>query len=463
MSFSASSIFGQITGKRATLILGDDLETPNTAETETKRTQLRDRMGELGGAIIKPGGDIYLLGTPQHEQTVYKEYAEEKGYEIRIYPILYPIISEDPKKDELQKYGPRLAPVLAKALEENPLLAGTSTEPSRFNALDIEQRQLEWGTLEFERQFKMWMDAGLGQDNVLKLRDLIVMDISPPQPGQKESVHLPAELQWTNNPPQKIEGILVDSLTGDSALFGPLKQDIWIPAEEVICVVDPSGDGDDETDWKIMGGLSSRVFLLDQGSSQDGHSDHVLTEIAQMCKKWGATTAEVESNFGQGMFSTLLQTKLDEEDCICEAVDVRVGKTQKERRIVETLEPVMTGHRLVVNTEVFRNDWRINYPHVEEAKRRFFRLTYQLTRMSKQRGALKWDDRVDNLSAGVGHFVERLLKTLDDAKNASKDKAIRLEAEKIVEARKKAGLPTIGFAEDLNKRPFGKGIGQRKR
>jgi hypothetical protein len=89
-SFASESIFGQITGRRASLILGDDLETPNTSETEGKRAQLRPHE-RAGRGDHQAGGDIYLLGTAQTEQTVYKEYHEEKGYELRIWPIVYPI------------------------------------------------------------------------------------------------------------------------------------------------------------------------------------------------------------------------------------------------------------------------------------------------------------------------------------------------------------------------------------
>jgi hypothetical protein len=99
-------------------------------------------MGELGGAIILPGGDIYLLGTAQTEQTVYKEYHEEKGYELRIWPIVYPIPSDDPKLDEVRKYGPCSSPPRSpQALAENPHLAGTSVEPTRFTEADILQRR----------------------------------------------------------------------------------------------------------------------------------------------------------------------------------------------------------------------------------------------------------------------------------------------------------------------------------
>lgn len=458
-SFASRSIFGQITGRRATLIIGDDLETPNTSATEGDRTKLRERVSELGGAIIKPGGDILLLGTAQHEQTIYKEYAEEKGYELRIYPILYPIPSEDPKKDERLKYGPRLAPMIATALEENPLLAGTSTEPTRFNERDIEQRKLAWGTIEFDRQFKMWLDADAGKGNPLKLRDLIVLDLSQPSKANP-TLLLPSKLIHSNLAQHRIPDLSLDSLSGDAYVYGPAEADVWVPAEETICFVDPSGVGKDETTWTILAGCASRAFLCHQGASTEGYEDETLKAIAQDCYNWGVQIVKVETNFGQGMFGKLLQPHLTLLGLQAQIEEVRVGKMSKEQRMVSVSTPVLTGHRLVVNTEVLRKDWTIDYPHVEAAKRRFYRLTYQLTRLTKNKGALAKDDRIDGLSSGLSHFEEQFQKTLDAAAQHGRERALEIEAEKIIEARRKAGLPLFG----LEKKPsnFGRGRGQRK-
>jgi hypothetical protein len=439
-SFSARGIFGQITGLRSTLIMGDDLETPNTSETDVKRTQLRHRMSELGGAIIKPGGDIILCGTAQNEQTIYKEYADEKGYELRIYPIVYP------KVDEVERrYGTRLAPSLQTALDDNPLLAGTSTEPNRFNERDIIKRKMEWGDTEFERQFKMWLDAGADRAYPLKLRDLIVFEFTPPNPSTGNKLILPAQIVWAPMRDHRLRDMEVDSLPGDGSLYAPLSMDIHLPADEVICQIDPSGEGQDETSWAILAGLSGRIYFAAQGSSKKGHTEEVMMQIAADCATWGVTTVKVESNFGQGMFSSLLMPHLKKAGCRAEVISERAGSAQKEKRIVGTLEPLITSHRLVVNAGVFRNDFRVDYKDVEEAKRRFYRLTYQLTRITKVKGALRHDDRVESLSAGCEHFSERLQKALDEEQGKSKDEAIQAEAEKMVEARLKMGLPVVGW------------------
>lgn len=463
LSFCAEGIFGQITGKRATIIQGDDLETPNTSETETKRAQLRLRTQELGGAIIKPGGDIFLLGTPQNEQTIYKEYAEEKGYELRIYPVKYPRPSEDPKKDELLKYGPRLAPLIANALTANPLLAGTSTEPARFTERDVIQRQVEYGLTEFERQFMLWMDAGAGRQHPLKLRDLTILDISPPNPTSGYKLMLPAEMIRSTLHEHRIRNLQVDSLPGDGYTFGPMKLDVLLPAEEVICWVDPSGDGKDETTWTILAGQAGRVFLLEQGASREGYTDSTLLAIAETCKKWGVQQVQVESNFGQGMFSSLLRPKLTKMDSHAEVIDKRIGKQRKELRIVTTLEPLVTGHRLVINRAVLDQDFSVDYPDVEEHKRRFYRLTFQFTRISKIKGAIKHDDRVDGLAGGCAHFVERMQATLNEAESRGREKALEMELEKVKDNLRAAGRPVLGEETPDPRNAFGRSTGHNPR
>jgi hypothetical protein len=450
-SFCSESIFGQITGRRASLIIGDDLETPNTSDTEGIRQELRKRMGEFG-AIILPGGDIYLLGTAQTENTIYKEYAEEKGYELRIYPIVYPIPDPDPKKDELLKYGHRLAPFVADPLKLNPELAGTSVEPSRFNEADIRARRLEWGGIEFDRQFKMFMDAGAGKGYPIKIRDLVVMEL--PVPSKATPLRLPSEIVFDRSPACKIEDIKVDALTGDSTLYSPLRTDIYLAPEEVICYVDPSGEGTDETTWTIGAGLLGRCFVLHQGASTEGHTKEVMQAIAKDCRTWGVQLVKVESNFGQGMFGELLQPHLKTAGSDAAVEDERQGKVQKEKRIVETIEPLASSNRLVIRAQLLRDDFEIDYPDVEAAKRRYFRLTYQLSRMTKQKGCVPFDDRADGLSGLSKHFIGVLLRQLENAKEQGTARALDNEIEKIIETRREQGLPLYGL--DTKASPFGR-------
>ena len=60
--------------------------------------------------------------------------------------------------------------------------------------------------------------------------------------------------------------------------------------------------------------------------------------------------------------------------------------TQKERRICDTLEPVMNSHRLVVSRDLFKRDLdsTAEYP-CDEEKRKDYQLFFQLISRSNVR------------------------------------------------------------------------------
>lgn len=437
-SFCAESLFGQITGRRATLIIPDDVEVPQTSDTEGNRTLLRARYSELGGAILLPGGRIKTLGTSQCEQSLYPELVTEKGYGIRMWPIRYP------HTDELPKYGTWLAPSIKNALEANPRLAGTSTEPTRFTEADIAEKELEFGRTEFQRQFLLWLDAGVTTENRLTLRDLMVLEWAPPQEGKP--LKLPPDVRWGPTPQLKVEdAVLVDALNGDH-LYHPSfvsRPEDWRPAEYVKMYVDPAGGGGDETTWSVQASLNALGFLCMQGASLDGYKDSVLEAIAADAKLWGVQYIKVESNFGQGMFGALLAPKLQSIGHPCSIEEDRKGVQSKELRIVSTIEPALTGHRLVWNLAVIRADFPVAYTSVEDTKRRFYRLTYQLTRITKTKGCLAHDDRVDGYASSVQELLELLKRQTDQARAEDKDARMAEEMQHIMDVRRAQGLPLL--------------------
>lgn len=70
-SVIAAGLTGNITGSRADIIICDDVEVPNTADTEQKRQDLRQRLDELE-FIITPKGLILYIGTPHTHPSIYK-------------------------------------------------------------------------------------------------------------------------------------------------------------------------------------------------------------------------------------------------------------------------------------------------------------------------------------------------------------------------------------------------------
>lgn len=437
-SFCAESIFGQVTGRRGDRILADDLEVPNTSETEGMRADLAKRNGELGAAVLKPGGRLIHLGTAQTEDTLYLKQ-EAAGSALRIYPILYPTT------EELPKYGNRLAPFIANALKANPELAGTSTEPTRFTETDIARRELLWGKTEFARQFRCHLDAGVGDSKPLKWRDVMVLPLEP-------KGKVPADLRWGPSPELEVPGIQIDGITGDSKVYRPahVGADSWDIPEGIHMSIDPSGEDKgqsdkDETTWSITAQRLGYVFLLHIGASLEGFSDATLSSIAADCLKFGVQSIRIEGNFGQGMFEELLRPKLIKLKAECVVETMNVGGQQKEKRIIGIMEPLVTGHRFVVNEAVLKSDFHIAYTSIDDAARRFYRFTYQFSRMTKTRGCMKHDDRIDGVASSAAKWIGVLKRLIEDAAKEARDLKMQEEADKIIEARRSQKLYLHGL------------------
>ena len=78
-SVKSLGLYGQLTGSRASIIIADDVETPNNSESQTQRDKLVERTKEFS-AILKPDDDgdgshnqIIYLGTPQTEDSIYNK------------------------------------------------------------------------------------------------------------------------------------------------------------------------------------------------------------------------------------------------------------------------------------------------------------------------------------------------------------------------------------------------------
>ena len=70
-SVICQGITGNITGMRSDLIICDEVEVPNTCNTQQKRINLRERLRELD-FILSPHGSMIYIGTPHTKDTIYK-------------------------------------------------------------------------------------------------------------------------------------------------------------------------------------------------------------------------------------------------------------------------------------------------------------------------------------------------------------------------------------------------------
>jgi hypothetical protein len=176
--------------------------------------------------------------------------------------------------------------------------------------------------------------------------------------------------------------------------------------------IDPSGRGKDELAYTVGGVLNSYIFLLDQDGLQGGYTEENLYALAKKAKEYKVNRIKIESNFGDGMFTALFLPILKKVGYQCEVEEVR-HNTQKERRIIDTLEPVMNQHRLVVDKKVIENDAESIKKYPLE-KQQQYSLFYQLTRITKDRGSLNHDDKLDCLAMMVADCLEMMSTDADE-------------------------------------------------
>ena len=81
---------------------------------------------------------------------------------------------------------------------------------------------------------------------------------------------------------------------------------------------------------------------------------------------------------------------------------------------IDALEPVLNQHRLVVDRSVIDWDYRSNKDSAPES-RLLYMLFYQMSRMCREKGAVKHDDRLDTLAQGVKYFTDALSISAHDA------------------------------------------------
>jgi hypothetical protein len=105
-SMLAAGITANITGMRADIIIADDVEVPNTADTADKREELRGRLHELS-FIQTPTARVIYVGTPHALDTIYQTDPDHpdaflKGFvELRL-----PVVDETGTYAWPEKFGP---------------------------------------------------------------------------------------------------------------------------------------------------------------------------------------------------------------------------------------------------------------------------------------------------------------------------------------------------------------------
>ena len=389
-SVKSVGITGQLTGSRADLMILDDIEVPGNSMTELMREKLLQLCTEAE-SILTPKDDsrIMYLGTPQTVFTVYRKLAE-RNYRPFVWPSRYP------RKDKLSQYEGLLAPQIQADLDSGALEWDCTDD--RFDNEDLIEREASMGRSNYMLQFQLDTSLSDAEKFPLKMSDLIVTSVNPTK--------APDNIVWCSDPSNVIKDLPTVGLPGDY-FYSPMQiQGEWTPYTETICSVDPSGRGSDETAACFISQKNGFLYLHEMRAYRDGYSDHTLLDILKGCKKYDAKTLLIESNFGDGIVAELFKKHLQQTKQNIFIEETRAN-VRKEDRIIDSLEPVINQHRLVLNRSVVEWDYKSN-PNEAPELRLLYMLFYQMSRMCREKGAVKHDDRLDCLAQGVKYFTDAL-------------------------------------------------------
>ena len=388
-SVKSVGITGQLTGSRADLMILDDVEVPGNSMTEMMREKLLQLCTEAE-SILTPKEDsrIMYLGTPQTTFTIYRKLAE-RNYRPFVWPARVP--------RKLANYEGLIAPQLQEDIDMGAE-AWDVTDPDRFSHEDLIEREASMGRSNFMLQFMLDTSLSDAEKFPLKMADLVVTSVNPKS--------APDDIIWCSDPRNVIKELPTVGLPGDY-FYSPMQlQGEWGPYAETICSVDPSGRGTDETAAAYISQRNGYLYLHEVRAYRDGYSDTTLLDILKGCKKFGVTKLVVETNFGDGLVAELFKKHLQQTQQGIDVEEVRAN-VRKEDRIIDTLEPVLNQHRLVVDRTVIDWDYNSNKDDAPE-KRLLYMLFYQMSRMCREKGAVRHDDRLDALAQGVKYFTDAM-------------------------------------------------------
>ncbi len=410
-SVKSLGITSQLTGSRADVIIADDIETSGNTQTQMMRDKLSEGIKEFE-AIIKPDSSrIIFLGTPQTEFSIYNKL-QERGYKIRYWCARYPT------ETQFKSYGSNLAPIISNTWSSE--MVGKATDPTRFDEQDLLEREASYGRLGFNLQFQL--DTTLSDLNKypLKLADFSVMTLNKDKAPQK--------VIWASSPELKLNDVPCVGLQGDG-FYRPMQtQGDWIDYTGCVMSIDPSGKGKDETAYAVTKFLNGNIYLVDIGGFNAGYTEHVLDKLTQVAKLNKVNKILIEDNFGQGMFEALLKPYLI-KDYPCTTELIR-QTTNKHRRILDTLEPLMSQHRIIVDANVIRKDYESTNDLYSPEQALKYQLFYQISRLQAGVNNLIQDDRIDALQMVCHYWLQQLAKDQDLAFSQKKEEDFKIQLDK---------------------------------
>ena len=411
-SLSAFGVTSAKTGSRSSFLIYDDVEIYENSDTAQKREKLLYGVRDSANLGIAGIFRELAICTPQSGESVYNTMVSEDQFNRTIIPSEYP--------EDISVYDGDLAKHILWKMNKNKDCIGEATD-KRNNMAHLMKQKVK-GKARYKLHYMLDTALTDVEKYPLKLSDLIVMDL--------EFTDAPIQILYSSDRKDILYDVKHKGFRGDY-LHKPkyTSDDNRKEYEGVAMFIDPSGRGTNETAYCVTAQLNGKIFLLTFGGVIGGYDDSTLIELAEIAKLYKVNEIQIESNFGDGSFHQLLKPHLKNiykygKNQGCAVEDVR-ATTNKQKRIIETLEPVMMQHRLVVSKQALMQD---------QEKKAEYSLTHQMTHITMDVGSLIYDDIIDVVEMGVSYWNESLAR---DDSNAVEEERIRKLKEDLEQFRKK--------------------------
>ena len=398
-SVACVGITSNLPGKRADLLIPDDIESNKNGLTATQRAQLLHLSKEFSS--ICTHGDILYLGTPQSKDSIYNTL-QGRGFEIRIWPGRYPT------EDQEEKYAGRLAPFVLERMRANPFLRtgggidgtrGQPSDPGRYSDAELIEKELDKGPEDFQLQYMLDTSLVDAQRQQLRLSDLVVANFSADM--------LPEVIGWQAAAKYAVELGQDFPVTMAKMYYAPPAECTFVKRPlDVFMYVDPAGGGADEIGVGVACTLGPYIHVLDVAGLRGGLNPENEAELVHIIRRNNVSRIKVESNMGHGLFEISLRAILNKHEDLKAVAGSVVGEYstgQKERRIIDSLVSPMQRHRVIVHQQVFESDRKYGKQHSLD-KRTGFSLWYQMANITTDRSSLTHDDRLEAVAGAVREF-----------------------------------------------------------
>lgn len=448
-SVACVGINSNLPGKRADLLIPDDIESTKNSLTAVQRATLELFTQEFTSISVSEkagGGRIIWLGTPQSVDSVYNNLPQ-RGVAVRIWP------GRIPSKDQEEHYGEALAPIIKAKIEAGAARTGYGldgeqgepTDPLLRDEMELLKQEVDKGPAGFQLQFMLLTAMTDAMRHPLKTKNMIVMPMPSEYhpmtvvPGFGKTVEVSVREQHYK--------LAVPHTVSDET--GKLSS--------TVLYIDPAGGGvnADETGWAFGGLLNGSIRVVEWSGLPGGHEEKDLQKIADLAVRLKPTVIKVEKNFGYGLYLSALRpvvtAAFQKAGLPLPGFDEDMVKGQKEVRIIETLEAPLGRGAIIFNEAIFEGE-AASTARYDQRLRNTYSGLYQLAKITRDKNSLIHDDRLDALAGLVAHYGEALAVDQLKAVEASRKREYEALLRNPLSKPKSALQPAKRPSNSLNRR-----------